>query len=134
MSTYIHYPPNQWRDQFQNTSCINAESIQACTTQKRLNMFRDIFLNKTKYGQYVKDKWSFNHHFSFKYLFNVCFIVKYMFIQRCQRLQTKKPYKLKAGRNGFLHHFQQLGSYSDEIETCNQKEIPFSSQIVRRGL
>ena len=33
-----------------------------------------------------------------------------------------------------LRRFQQLRSYSNEIETRNREEIPFSSQIVPRGL
>ena len=40
----------------------------------------------------------------------------------------------KEGRHGVLHHFQQLRSYHDEIETQNREEILFSSQIVLRGL
>ena len=45
------------------------------------------------------------------------------------------PYQ-KDGRKEwvFLHRFQQLGSCGDELETLNQEEIPFSSQIVPRGL
>ena len=40
----------------------------------------------------------------------------------------------EEGWNGFLRHFQHLRSNRDEIETPNRKEIPFSSQIVPRGL
>ena len=38
----------------------------------------------------------------------------------------------EEGREEFLHSFQQLRSYNDEIETWNREEIPFLSQIVPR--
>ena len=42
--------------------------------------------------------------------------------------------RLKEGRNWVLRRFQQLRSYRDEIETQNREEIPYSLQIVPRGL
>ena len=38
------------------------------------------------------------------------------------------------GRNGFLRRFEQLSSYCGEIEIRNRVKIPFSSQIVPKGL
>ena len=43
--------------------------------------------------------------------------------------ESQAPNKEVKGRNGFLHRFQQLRSYHNEIEILNCEEIPSSSLI-----
>ena len=55
---------------------------------------------------------------------------------RCVHTETKESQHrlqqclVKEGRNWFLHRFQQLRSYYDEIESGHREEMPYTLQIV----